>query len=273
MVMLCSSSIQPCSQLSTELDKSRSSGKKPLLGGINPFSAASSDSVPPELAPLLPLQTKANKAHLSTSSVTASLSSEYDRLLFSSENLPPPPVYAARLSGLLKNLATASGAVAEGIKARQALISGLDDLLKTNQKKLAEEEAQRDALEVKKMGAEAKKREVEDEILRGQTAHVAIDDGAANAPEDDDRPQMEALTPPPVESLTPPDPSPVGGSATAMDSVMGSNRLFEHSPPVDGAAKRRKLDNGGPAELMAGDAMADLDDDVAELLRAEGRGG
>lgn len=242
--------------------------------------------MPSELQPLPPLQTSLNKAVLAAASnAGSSLNAEYDKLLAPDAAAPAPPVYAARLSGLLKNLASASGAVAESIKARKALAQELQKLLDANQATLKTEEAQVEDLEAKKATAEAKKRKVEDEILKGlpsDTANVALEgQGGGNAErnaadEDDDRPQMEALTPPPVESFTPLDQSPAGRNGgepaeTAFHTQIPAARPSDGGNHDGGMFKKRKLDSGKP-ELMSVDAMADLDDDVAELLRSEGGG-
>ncbi len=131
-----------------------------------------------------------------------------------------------------------------------------------------------------------------------------------------ERPQVEALTPPPTESLTPKDspkftPNPI--PHTNIDvPVEDANQPLQHppsgpsprptsSPPVylenlpppqttpsdprySGSsssdprygtfspAKKRKLDAEFEGFGAGEDAMAGLDDDVAELLRAESGG-
>lgn len=240
-----------------------------------------------------------NKASLATASTAgASLTAEYDKLLAPDATLPSPPVYAARLSGLLKNLASASGAVAQSIKARQALIQNLQKLLVANQASLTDDQALLEVVETKKGTAEAQKQRVEDDILKGwpaDTGNVATDadvagrersaSGIPGGDDDEDdhsRPQMEELTPPPVESFTP-EPSPPRLQAdlvTPRDGTYGRpvvSRPFESGGGLgDGGSvfKKRKLDGGDPLLGGAGgvDAMADLDDDVAELLRSEGAG-
>ena len=100
---------------------------------------------------------------------------------------------------------------------------------------------------------------------------------------------MEALTPPAVEALTPQGSPGVTAvkdefeAAVTVDSLSDSNGATAHvvvaqqapairahsgSPIGLGTNKKRKIETefGGFSE---GDAMADLDDDVADLLRAE----
>jgi len=200
--------------------------------------------------------------------------------------LPPAPVYVARLSGLLKTLTSASTAVIDGIKARKELIIELEKLVEKNRTALAEDEARQQDLQTKNDAADSKKRDVEDEIVRGlsgdsNTPIEGDSTGASNGhlehAEDDDsaRPQMEELTPPPVESFTP-EQSPRHGISSTMIEVPEDDRLiFPMTRPFEGSPaeemfKRRRLND--TSDLVQGDAMAELDDDVAELLRAEGGG-
>ncbi len=131
---------------------------------------------------------------------------------------------------VLKSLANAEGAVAESIKARQALVEGLEKLLTTNRNALAEEESAHAKVVLQRATAEHKKREVEDGIMRGLSEEATPADfgGSSNAstamphqssmPMQLERPAIESLTPPPIESLTPVD------SPRAMDS---SNALAD----------------------------------------------
>ena len=300
------------SNTSAELDKTRSSSKKPLLGG-SLFSGSSGPSAPSEIEPLVPLQIAVSKAAATTHSAVPTADSEYDKLTDPSKPTPTPPVHAARLSALLKSLANAEGAVSESIKARRGLIAGLKSIIETNRATLASEEAQKETLVTRKNVIEAKKREVEDGIMRGLSAPstpVAVHgspiadpriNGGVMSPNDNasvepERPDVEELTPPPPESRAPAG-SPVGATSAAPATHVQPIPLSHHAPvapPTAGAdllsslsmppvrhypgsasggmAKKRKLDDDY-AEFGSGeDAMADLDDDVAELLRAESGG-
>lgn len=299
-----------------ELDKTRSSSKKPLLGG-SLFSGSSGPSAPSEIEPLVPLQIAVSKAAATTLSSVPTADSEYDKLTDPSKPTPTAPVLAARLSALLKNLATAEGAVSESIKARHGLIAGLESIIETNRTALASEEAQRETLITRKNVIEAKKREVEDGIMRGLSAPSTpvvahgspISDPRANgivmlSPRDNasvepERPDVEELTPPPPESrmlagspataspAAPPShfqPTPPSHHAPIAPPTAGADLLSSLSmPPVrhypgtpgsagGGMAKKRKVDDDYPDFGNGEDAMADLDDDVAELLRAESGG-
>ncbi|MCJ1473111.1 hypothetical protein MMC13_001762 [Lambiella insularis] len=304
----------------SDLDKSRSSGKKSLLGGS--LFASSGSSTPMELQPLVPLQIAISKASIAITGSVSTANTEFDKLMDPQTPVPTPPVHAARLSALLKSLANAEGAVSESMKARQSLVEGLEKLLETNRTILATEKAQYDELFTRKNTIEAKKRDVEDGIMRGLSADSSstpVKDGPGTEPHtngqndasaEPERPQFEELTPPPVESLTPfdsprlsaeapttanvgadsindqqPDPkgfssavappfmppAPLAGSDLLSSLSMPPVRAYSGIPMNGGAYKKRKVE---PAfdEFVGEDAMADLDEDVAELLRAESGG-
>ena len=302
--------------MATELDKTRSSSKKPLLGG-SLFSGSSGPSAPSEIEPLVPLQIGVSKAAATTLSAVPTADSEYDKLTDSSKPTPTPPVHAARLSALLKNLANAEGAVSESIKARRGLIAGLESIIETNRTALAGEEAQKETLTTRKSVIEAKKREVEDGIMRGlsapSTPTVALGspvsdprtNGGAMSPTDNpsvepERPDVEELTPPPqdsrmstgfsaattlvappshVQSIPPPSHHAPVAPPTAGADLLSSLSMppVRHYPGTPGSAgggmaKKRKVDDDYPDFGIGEDAMADLDEDVAELLRAESGG-
>ena len=310
---------------SSELDKSRSSNKKPLLGG-SLFGSSSGPSAPPEIQPLVSLQIAVSKAAATTTSAVPTAETEYDKLNDPSKPTPTPPVHAARLSALVKSLASAESAVSESIKARRNLIEGLEKIIETNRAALATEEVQKDVLATRKISTEAKKRDVEDGIMRGLSAestpvaaHGSPISGSKtngnavspidNASVEPERPHVEELTPPPPDSrieetaspgpatntmkqdttpsfssdprLAPPPPpstgphQPTAGADLLSSLSMPSTRPYagglEHSSPQQ---KKRKLGSDDYPDFGGGeDAMADLDEDVAELLRAESRGG
>ena len=307
----------------TELDKSRSSSKKPALGGSLFSSSSSGPSAPPEIQPLVSLQIALSKASATTSSAVPSADSEYDRLTDSSKSVPTPPVYAARLSALLKSLASAESAVSASLKARHALVEGLEKLVETNKAAIIAEENQQATLSTRKTAIEGKKREVEDGIMRGiaggeQSPVSPIADpringrasGTPATPVDPDRPDIEELTPPPPDNpvktesdpatdpvsngmrpITPqsqqqllPVPStpqtpaivptpPLQAGADLLSSLnVPAVRQYSGSPSGGGAVKKRKLDDEAAVFGNGEDAMAGLDDDVAELLRQESAG-
>ncbi|RAH75260.1 CTD-interacting domain-containing protein [Aspergillus aculeatinus CBS 121060] len=275
-----------------EIDKSRSTGKKPPLGGS--LFSTSSGSTPSELQPLVPLQTALSKATVTSTASATAANAEYDKLHDPKNPLPTPPVHAARLSQLLKALANAESSVSEVIKSRLALIDGLEKLLETNRSALSKEQRLATQLGERKAETEATKREVEDGIMRGLSAEsspAATGDlglgGEASVP----RPEVEALTPPPVEALTPvgsPKQAPqetIPGLTNETQIVSGftlpgiehplnpSYPTSDLGPAIfDGSnglhAKKRKVTH--EEEDYAQFASGDLDADVAELLKQEG---
>ncbi|BCR96983.1 CTD-interacting domain-containing protein [Aspergillus luchuensis] len=281
-----------------EIDKSRSTGKKPLLGGS--LFSSSSGSTPSELQPLVPLQVAVSKATVASTASATAANAEYDKMHDPNTPLPTPPVHAARLSQLLKALANAESSVSEVIKSRTALIEGLEKLLATNRSALSKEQSMVAQLTERKSETEATKREVEDGIMRGLAAEnsPAINHGDAG-PEGEpiSRPEVEALTPPPVEAITPvgspkqaaqdsdfsavpPQPQILGGfTLPGFGNPADSSLSAAGFPPAglgehqtDGSnglhAKRRKVTH--EEEDYARFAGGDLDADVAELLKQEG---
>lgn len=226
----------------------------------------------------------------SGASVTAA-NTEYDKMHDPNTPLPTPPVHAARLSQLLKSLANAESSVSEIIKSRQSLINGLEKLLDTNRSALAKEQSVMAQLSERKAETETKKREVEDGIMRGLSADsspVAQNGDASVGESEPPRPEIEALTPPPVEALTPVgSPKPEAhdqsenqpfmslgnesqgsddGSSTLPPSFVPSNPQ-SGSPSNGVSSKKRKVTHG--EDDYAAFAGGDLDADVAELLRQE----
>ncbi|KAF4273159.1 hypothetical protein LV164_000058 [Aspergillus fumigatus] len=281
-----------------EIDKSRSTGKKPLLGGS--LFSSPSGSVPSELQPLVPLQAALSKATMASGASVTAANGEYDKMNDPAVPLPTPPVHAARLSQLLKALANAESSVSEVIKSRLALIDGLEKLLETNRAALSKEQSVLSQLTERKAETEAKKRDVEDSIMRG----LSIDNPSLPQPSDAGaeapavaRPEVEALTPPPVEAITPvgsPTQAPqekiqesveegqVDGfllpgigqptnnvpSDTGLPGLSSLSGMLQQGSPNGVNSKKRKVTHG--EEDYAQYASGDLDADVAELLNQEG---
>ena len=230
-----------------------------------------------------------------TSTTTISTANvEYDKLHDVNATVPTPPVHAAKLSQLLKSLASAESSVSEIIKARQELITGLEKLLDSNRSALSKEEALVVRLSERKAETEEKKREVEDAIMRGFSEDLAPTENNAQFDlEDSGRPAVEALTPPPVESLTPTSSPPQSFLASAempLENLPSSQSQFplegsltlptqettranSHQKPSNGNqanginTKKRKVTHG--EDDYAQFASGDLDADVAELLMQE----
>lgn len=187
-----------------DIDRSKST-RKPALGG----SLFSGSSIPTELASVAPLATSLQKADLNAKPSIITANQDYEKLTNPNATIPSPPMHAAGLAALVKKLAVAEGAVMESIKARQALISGLEKLLESNKVKLDQEEEQIVDLKTRKDAIESRKREVEEAILKGLSAAETNKISAApfpvatTSPVAQERPQIEELTPPPMESFTP----------------------------------------------------------------------
>ena len=210
-----------------ELDKARGSrgmggggaGSGGRLGG-SLFGGAG--AVPSELEGVSQSQAALSQAGTGVKPVVDTANAEYAKLTDPAANLPTPPVHAARLSALMKNLATAQGAVEASINARKQLLAGLEKLVESNRAKLAEEETTATDLASRRDGVEMKKKEVEDGIMRGLSAPSSPDiptptsatlSNGTFAPTSNGaevaRPEAEDFTPPPpdVESFTPTPPA------------------------------------------------------------------
>ncbi|KAG9237145.1 RNA polymerase II-binding domain-containing protein [Amylocarpus encephaloides] len=283
-----------------ELDKTRTSGKR--MGG-SLFSSSSTSSVPSELRPLVEPQQTVTKLVLSTKTSVNGANHEYDRITDPLIPVPSPPVHAARLNGVLKNLANAEGAVAEGIKARSVLIEELEKLLKANTDALAADNNQLNELASRRVQMDRKKNEVEDNIMRGFASNSnpgtpsgpGASPGAGHSPitpvAEPDRPEVEALTPP---GYPQPDGEPVADfnlegtngaqppaqvvadsvNITKPASAAGSDLLSSLSTSYGRPAtpKKRKLNMANDFDI-GGDAMDGLDADVAEMLWKENKNG
>lgn len=273
------------SNILPELDKARGA-PKPAFGSS---AFGSTPSVPSELAPLVAAQQNLVKLVLPTKTATSSATQEYEKLVDPSTPLPKPPVYAARLHGLLKTLATAEGAVSESVKARKELLEALEKIVSTNRAALEAEETMLTTLETRRKDIEGKKAEVELAIVRGlgQVEKSPTDGEDGRSLPEVDRPEVEALTPPPMEDeppqaepLSPPTLSPIAAKPAPFQSTpaapgieMLSNLASQYqSLPVatNGPNKRRRVDHGDDFPDLGGDDG--IDADVAEILRKDSHG-
>ncbi|RDL37388.1 putative Regulator of Ty1 Transposition [Venustampulla echinocandica] len=291
-----------------EIDKSKTSGKR---GGGSIFSSNTPSSVPSDLVPLVEPQQTITKLVLSTRTSTNAASQDYDKLMGPSANPPTAPVYAARLNGLLKTLANAEGAVAESIKARKLLIEGLEKMLGSNREALTAEEKQLEELAGRKKETDAKKKSVEDNIMRDIASNSnpgtpngppegspgASRNSTTPAPEPD-RPEVEALTPP--DFPRPPSTEPIpefdldytnssASAANSAHSISIAERTITQAPsagsdllsslatsygrptPAASGGTVKKRKLNDEFPDLGGDAMDGLDADVAEMLAQDGR--
>ncbi|KAG5999739.1 hypothetical protein E4U21_006375, partial [Claviceps maximensis] len=232
-----------------ELDRARGAPKSGF--GCSPFG---STSVPSDLAPLVNSHQKAVKLSAPLTSTIASAIAEYDKQLDPENAVPSAPVYAARLNGLLKVLANAENAVAECVKARESLVSSLERLLNSSRIALASDKKVAANLRDRKKNIEQKKQEVELAIMRalGPTDRITIPregEFASPVPEQV-RPEIEALTPPPMSEGQEAAPLKVldeieAATSIEADSDINQESAFNHqSMPVslNGSKKRRRID-------------------------------
>ncbi|GAB7362835.1 hypothetical protein MBLNU230_g3138t1 [Neophaeotheca triangularis] len=226
-----------------ELDKSR--GGKANGGGKlgGSLFGGSAGSVPPELEGISKSLTATTKAETSAMPLLNTANTEHAKMTDPNTPLPTPPVHAARLSALMRNLASAQGAVEASIKAREELVAGLETLINTNRSKLTEEKTNATDLAMRRENIENRKREVEDGIMRGlsnpstpNTPNFSppglaplTDDAAPTAPPEPDRPDFERFTPPPpeVESFTPPHDPPAPANDSTHPSFIGDAAASE----------------------------------------------
>jgi len=248
-------------------------------------------AIPTELGPLVTAHQTLSKSTSLMKNTAKNANAEYEKLTDPS-NLPPaPPVYAARLNGLLKTLASQSGAVSECVKTRREIIHEMEKLLATHREALASEEAELEKSRARITEIESRKQEVELNIMGGLPTATEENTGSrpsgSPAPEPD-RPQMEALTPPhvqnhddiydqsnephngqlPMHSI--PTGAGTGASAVSAPGIEMLSHLASQyeSVPLNGNKKRK---------IEAADDFPDLgnddgiDADVNEMLR-KGRG-
>jgi len=242
-----------------------------------------------------------SKLLLSVKSEVSSAEQEYEKVTDPANVETRRPVYAARLNGLLKKLATAEGAVQECVKARTELVQALEKMLNSNRAELAADEAKLVDLGLRRKDVDAKKQAVELEIISGLASkdnEHAREPGGNPAPEPD-RPEVEALTPPPVHDE--PDIAGNGGHAAATPPAQPGKSSSHASPVVpqpaafqpsaapgiemlsnlasqyqavpistNGANKKRKIDASDDFPDLGNDDG--IDADVAEMLRKDSQG-
>lgn len=223
-----------------DLDKTRSarsSGGARLGGSL----FGNTSSVPQELQPLVQPQSNVSRSETAARSLVNTANAEYTKLTDPAIPPPTPPVHAARLSSLLKNLASAEGAVSDSMKARKDLISGLEKLLQTNRAQLAKDQESASDFSSRRAIIETRKKEIEDGIMRGFSAEsftaAAIShqngttgsDGNTNA-QNGRSPDVEAFTPPPpdLETFTPAG-SPGAQPAFPADELTDGQDFLESS--------------------------------------------
>ncbi|KAK5656153.1 hypothetical protein OQA88_4913 [Cercophora sp. LCS_1] len=278
-----------------ELDKTRSTSKVGGFGGpIFAAASASASAIPPELAPAVPLQQSISKSGTQFKTAITAANTEFDKVMDPQSSSPAPAVHAARLTGLLKSLATAQSAVEERIKARGELVTALEKMLATNREALQSERSQLEELASRHKLAETKKKEVELAIITGlpsSTDDQSPVDRPLNSPvAEPPRPKVEALTPPHVsdhdggysnaagqqqngqDRSVPVFPTghPHGGFPSAPGIEMLSNLASQYQAvPTNGSSKKRKIEATDDFPDLGNDDG--IDSEVAEMLRKDSR--
>ncbi|RPB02122.1 DUF618-domain-containing protein [Choiromyces venosus 120613-1] len=265
-----------------DVDKGKSNassgatGRKPLLGGAfgGSFGGSGSSSAPLEFTPILNSHKGLALKNSSATIAVGSANSEYQKQ-FDTETLPVPPVYAARLSSLLKTLDSAHIAVKGAIEARETHIRNLERLLSQSKTALENDKNTLKDIVTKRQKTETTKQEVEMMILKGmdepqnnQTNGSNGGEGAAGSSTEHDAaspksPEVEALTPPGQPAYD----TPTSSASTSMlppQFHQGASELLASlAAPLSGV-KRDKRDE---PEVFEG-----LDDDVADMFRNEQMG-
>lgn len=181
-------------------------GGPSLLGGGGGAGA----STPLELVPLMKTYKDVADQTSGVTIATGSANTEFQKQ-FDTSNLPAPPVYAARLSSLLKTLDTADTAIKGAIQARKAHIRNIERLLEQSKAALEKDEKTAADLAEKRRKTQETKTEVENMILRDMEENGGDGEGNAHGrsttPENRS-PEIEALTPPHQIQTEPEPPTP-----------------------------------------------------------------
>jgi len=251
-------------------------------------AAIAASSVPPELAPLLPLQQNVAKCATPINGIITSTSSDYEKLNDPSNPAPAPAVHAARLTGLLKNLANAEGAVKECIKARKELLAALEKMLIANREALQTEEGHLSQLQQRQASTENKRQEVELSIIGGiplgsKEQSPGSHSSVSPVPEPDP-PKVEALTPPHYQDhdgVYDSVPARRNGQNHTVPSFANAPASFPSAPGIEilsnlasqyqavptNGSKKRKIETGDDFPDLGGDDG--IDSEVAEILRKD----
>lgn len=275
-----------------DIDKGKSSsnsgtGTRKLGGGLfggslggSSLGGGGGSNTPLEFTPIINshkgLQTK-----LSSSTIAVgTANTEYQRQ-FDTDTLPVAPVYAARLSSLLKTLDNAHIAVKGAIEARETHIRNLEKLLLQSKVALDTDRKTFHDITEKRQKAEATKQEVEMMILRdmeesknGSGDGMDIHHGghSSASPNDLKSPEIEALTPPHQVIFEPPPPPSASEQhhqhSTALAPPPRPHAFFQGasellaslSAPLNGGSLKR--DKREDVNMYEG-----LDDDVADMFR------
>ncbi|KAK0941930.1 hypothetical protein LTR29_006503 [Friedmanniomyces endolithicus] len=225
-----------------EVDRGKAGGKSGggmgKLGG-SLFGGSGAGAVPVGLEGVSQSLVAVSKAVVGKEPAVETAEKEAAKMTDPAAVLPTPPVHAARLSAVMRSLANAQGAVEASISARRELLQELEKLVATNRVELEQEETTVARLAMTKEVIEAKKREVEDGIMRGLSnpPSPGVSTPTSGMPaasatqthriENGDAPDAEGFTPPPpeMESFTP-DLAGIEGAPTE-DTVALNGSIVE----------------------------------------------
>lgn len=255
--------------------------------------------MPLEFVPLLKTHREISEKTSSVTIATGSANTEFQKQ-FDAEQLPAAPVYAARLSSLLKTLDTADIAVKGAIEARKSHIRNIERMLEQSKAALAKDEQTAADLAEKKGRTESTKASVEQLILEGMEESSGSGSSNSNNSGNDsnngsgDRggtpgrnttpnglrsPEIEALTPPAQIQYEPEPPVPAS-ELHHRHSIAPSD---PPNPPAEfhaGASEllaslSGSLLNGSGAGLKRpqteeGNVYEGLDEDLVNILKKEG---
>ena len=165
-------------------------------GGFLGGGGKSSDT-PLEFVPLLKTHKGITDKMSSVTIATGSANTEFQKQ-FDTEQLPAPPVYAARLSSLLKTLDSADAAIKGAIEARRSHIRNIERLLEQSKAALARDEQTATELQAKRQKTEETKDSVEKLIMENMDSGDGEGEGDRSSGDKtpDESPEIEALTPP-----------------------------------------------------------------------------
>lgn len=232
--------------------------------------------------PLLAPASAVAKLALSSKAKSSAASSEYAKNTDPDQPPPSENVYAARLNGLMKTLAIAEGAVAECVKTRKDLVAALEKLLDNNKAVLESEETQLAQLMQQTAEIKQKKQDVETEIMRSLADQESVNRGpkAASPKPELERPEVEALTPPPVhDDIDFYEPEPASGyepmetkttqSATfppagGLEALSTLASQYSAVPvAANGINKKRKVENGDEYPQLGN---VSLDPEIEQMI-------